>query len=233
MKVIPIILSGGSGTRLWPLSRRHYPKQFLNLYSDMSMFQETLLRLKGVKGLSSPIVVCNEEHRFFVAEQLREIDSLGSIILEPSGRNTAPAIALAALLAKNDPLLLVFFRDLNFIAGGCEPFFLLGFLLGAGELFALLGSPLLLLERDLFLECDLTVGLGLQEFAQRGGITHVTDRDAGDGHAERRETGLQHAQRLGFLTRTLLDVIECFDTLGIVAENRATRTCSGKNLNTS
>lgn len=105
MKVIPIILSGGSGTRLWPLSRRHYPKQFLNLYSDMSMFQETLLRLKGVKGLSSPIVVCNEEHRFIVDEQLKEISiNNATILLEPIGRNTAPAIAAATVQSiQNNP----------------------------------------------------------------------------------------------------------------------------------
>lgn len=117
MKVIPIILSGGSGTRLWPLSRMHYPKQFLNLYSDISMFQETLLRLKGVKGLYSPIVVCNENHRFIVDEQLNEISiKNATILLEPIGRNTAPAIAAAAIQSmqnnpNNDLIFLVLSAD--------------------------------------------------------------------------------------------------------------------------
>src|SRR5574344_1247314 len=99
MKIYPVILSGGSGTRLWPLSKKAFPKQFLQLTSDNSMFQETYLRLKGL-DIESPIVVCNIEHRFIVAEQLNELNiNNSSIILEPIGKNTAPAIAIAAFKA--------------------------------------------------------------------------------------------------------------------------------------
>lgn len=113
--IVPVILSGGAGTRLWPLSRELYPKQLLPLASDKTMLQETLLRLDGLAGLAEPLVVCNEEHRFLVAEQLRAVDRKPqAIILEPVGRNTAPAIALAALQATADgadPLLLVLPAD--------------------------------------------------------------------------------------------------------------------------
>jgi len=105
--VYPVILSGGSGTRLWPLSRKHYPKQFLKLTSNYTMLQETALRLRG---FNSPIAVCNETHRFILAEQLHEIGKQPSaIILEPIARNTAPAIALAAFkaLALNPDAILV------------------------------------------------------------------------------------------------------------------------------
>ncbi len=96
--MIPVILSGGSGTRLWPLSRSQHPKQFLPLASDKTMVQETVLRLQGLESLQPVLAVCNEDHRFMMAEQLREIGiQPASIILEPAGRNTAPAIALAAL----------------------------------------------------------------------------------------------------------------------------------------
>jgi len=95
--VVAVILSGGSGTRLWPLSRKAYPKQFLSLYGKETMFQQTLERLKGVEGLSDIIVVANEEHRFIVAEQMRQCGMKGRILLEPFGKNTAPAIALASL----------------------------------------------------------------------------------------------------------------------------------------
>ena len=105
-----VVLAGGSGTRLWPLSRAGYPKQFLALDGKETMLQATLMRLKGL-DIESSVTICNEEHRFFVAEQLREIDQLGSIILEPVGRNTAPAIALAALASDDDPLLLVLSAD--------------------------------------------------------------------------------------------------------------------------
>ena len=103
-----VVLAGGSGTRLWPLSRAAHPKQFLALHGDDTMLQATLKRLEGL-DIQFSVTICNEEHRFFVAEQLREIDQLGSIILEPVGRNTAPAIALAALSSSEDenPLLLV------------------------------------------------------------------------------------------------------------------------------
>ncbi len=101
--MIPVILSGGSGTRLWPLSRGQYPKQFLPLVSSYTMVQETLLRLTGVSGLKAPIAVCNEHHRFMMAEQLLEIEAKpAAIILEPMGKNTAPAVTMAALSAQSD-----------------------------------------------------------------------------------------------------------------------------------
>ena len=105
-----VIMAGGSGTRLWPLSRSGHPKQFLKLNGDDTMLQSTVKRLHGLE-ISDSVTICNEEHRFFVAEQLREIEKLGSIILEPVGKNTAPAIALAALLTDDDPLLLVLAAD--------------------------------------------------------------------------------------------------------------------------
>ena len=104
-------MAGGSGSRLWPLSRAAHPKQFLTLHGEKTMLQATFKRL-GKLNISSSVTICNEEHRFFVAEQLREIDKLGSIILEPTGRNTAPAIALAAIsIKKEDPLMLVLAAD--------------------------------------------------------------------------------------------------------------------------
>ncbi|GAB4357978.1 MAG: mannose-1-phosphate guanylyltransferase/mannose-6-phosphate isomerase [Gammaproteobacteria bacterium] len=113
--IVPVVLSGGSGSRLWPLSRELYPKQFLALTGDRSLVQETVRRLEGLEGLASPIVVCNEEHRFLVAEQLRQIGQApAAILLEPEGRNTAPAIALAAEQAMEegeDPVLLVLPAD--------------------------------------------------------------------------------------------------------------------------
>ncbi|MDP3334495.1 MAG: mannose-1-phosphate guanylyltransferase/mannose-6-phosphate isomerase [Methylococcaceae bacterium] len=111
--MIPVILSGGSGTRLWPLSRGQYPKQFLPLVSENTMLQETLLRLSGLEQLQPPIAVCNEDHRFMLAEQLWEIHTKpAAIILEPIGKNTAPAVALAALSAQSpDDILLVLPAD--------------------------------------------------------------------------------------------------------------------------
>ena len=117
MKIFPVILSGGSGTRLWPLSRKNYPKQYLPLIDEYSMLQNTIQRLVGIEFLESPIVVCGSEHRFIVAEQLKYIgieDS--SIILEPIGRNTAPAIASAAFYIQQnksdeDHMLLVLAAD--------------------------------------------------------------------------------------------------------------------------
>jgi len=110
----PVLLSGGVGSRLWPVSRETYPKQFLPLAGELSMLQETLRRTSGLEE-TSPLVVCNEEHRFMVAEQLRQVDIRASaLILEPEGRNTAPAVALAAIQAlANDPeaLLLVLPAD--------------------------------------------------------------------------------------------------------------------------
>ena len=102
MKVLPIILAGGSGTRLWPLSRFDFPKQFLNLNSDKSLFQETLLRLKFIDGILNPIIVCNESYKFTVLEQCRNIGiSNPEILLEPEGRNTAPALCLASLYSQS------------------------------------------------------------------------------------------------------------------------------------
>lgn len=98
--ILPVILSGGSGTRLWPASRALYPKQLLPLTGEKTMLQQTAQRLHGMRDMSDEcMVVCNEAHRFLVAEQLRAIDKAAQIILEPEGRNTAPAVALAALLA--------------------------------------------------------------------------------------------------------------------------------------
>jgi mannose-1-phosphate guanylyltransferase/mannose-6-phosphate isomerase len=109
--LIPVILSGGSGTRLWPLSRELYPKQLLPLVGERTMLQETVHRLSGLDA-AKPIIVCNEAHRFLVAEQLRQLDmNPQAIILEPVGRNTAPAIALAALKAPSEALLLVLPAD--------------------------------------------------------------------------------------------------------------------------
>ena len=110
-KIYSVVLAGGSGSRLWPMSRAMRPKQFLPSLTSNSMLQETLKRLDGL-NISSNITICNEEHRFFVAEQLRELGKLDKIILEPVGRNTAPAIALAAFLKLNeDPILLVLPAD--------------------------------------------------------------------------------------------------------------------------
>ncbi len=104
-KIYPVILSGGAGTRLWPLSREHYPKQLLALVGEQTMLQQTASRLDGMPNIQAPIVVSNEEHRFLVAEQLRQLNKTPqAIILEPVGRNTAPALTLAALaLMKSDP----------------------------------------------------------------------------------------------------------------------------------
>jgi mannose-1-phosphate guanylyltransferase len=117
--IIPVIMAGGSGTRLWPLSRTAFPKQFIALTSSLTMLQETAARLNGLSD-ASPIVICNEEHRFLVAEQMRQQNLHPSILLEPAGRNTAPAIALAAIKAVADakvnatqeaPVLLVLAAD--------------------------------------------------------------------------------------------------------------------------
>ena len=111
--ITPVILSGGSGTRLWPLSRKLYPKQFINLFNDKTLFQNTIIRLPN--NVSNPLIICNEEHRFIVAEQLRQIAFKNKgIILEPIGKNTAPAIALAAINVmkdNEDPILLVLSAD--------------------------------------------------------------------------------------------------------------------------
>ncbi|MGP6379023.1 mannose-1-phosphate guanylyltransferase/mannose-6-phosphate isomerase [Yersinia bercovieri] len=112
--LLPVIMAGGAGSRLWPMSRELYPKQFLKLHGVHSMLQATLKRLDGV-DVMEPVVICNEDHRFLVAEQLRQLNKLSrNIILEPVGRNTAPAIALAALNAVangDDPTILVLAAD--------------------------------------------------------------------------------------------------------------------------
>ena len=111
----PVILSGGSGTRLWPMSRSLYPKQLLALFGDSSLLQQTVLRVAGQPCFATPLIVANEEHRFIIAEQLREIDSAPeALLLEPIGRNTAPAACVAALrVAKREPdaLMLVMPSD--------------------------------------------------------------------------------------------------------------------------
>jgi len=113
--IIPVILSGGSGTRLWPLSRAKRPKQLLSMVSNHTMIQDTVTRLSGIKDIAEPIIVCNEEHRFTIAEQMREKDIHPSaIILEPFGKNTAPAVAISALQSQKlgeDPVLLVLPAD--------------------------------------------------------------------------------------------------------------------------
>ena len=117
-KLIPVVMAGGTGSRLWPLSRESFPKQFLSIDdSGVSLLQQTLQRLSGLEGVevAAPLVICNENHRFLVAEQLREINQLATnIILEPVGRNTAPAVALAAHLSAEedeDCILLVLAAD--------------------------------------------------------------------------------------------------------------------------
>lgn len=116
-QLIPVILCGGSGSRLWPLSRKSYPKQFLNLniQSNKSLLQQTQERLLSLKNIKPPIVICNEEHRFIVAEQMRGIDVKPSaIILEKEGKNTGPAISLAAIKSlelEQNPILLILSSD--------------------------------------------------------------------------------------------------------------------------
>ena len=110
MEITPVILCGGSGSRIWPLSRQNYPKQFLNLNGQETLLQQTLARLEAMPALQAPILVANHEQRFLVAEQLRQKDiNDASIILESVGRNTAPAVALAAFTAlkKTEDTLLV------------------------------------------------------------------------------------------------------------------------------
>lgn len=112
-RVLPVILAGGAGTRLWPLSRERYPKQFLPLTGDRTLLQQTLGRLSGLAA-APPVIVCHHDHRFIVAEQCRELGAApGAVVLEPVARNTAPALALAALRAvdEDDPVLLALPAD--------------------------------------------------------------------------------------------------------------------------
>src|ERR1700761_3014876 len=99
-RIVPVLLSGGAGSRLWPLSRETYPKQLLSLLGDQTLLQQTALRVADASLFADPIVIANAEHRFVIGEQLRGAGiSNSSIVLEPVGRNTAPAVAVAALLA--------------------------------------------------------------------------------------------------------------------------------------
>ncbi|MCD8524476.1 MAG: mannose-1-phosphate guanylyltransferase/mannose-6-phosphate isomerase [Gammaproteobacteria bacterium] len=114
--MIPVILSGGSGSRLWPSSRTLYPKQLLALSAERTMIQETVLRLSQIEDISTPVIVCNQEHRFTIAEQLQQIDVVGArLILEPEGKNTAPAALLASLYVQqhygSDAVLLILPAD--------------------------------------------------------------------------------------------------------------------------
>jgi len=138
--IFPVVLCGGSGTRLWPLSRTLLPKQFLPLVTSKTMLQETLLRLGGMARLQAPLVVCSNDHRFLAAEQLREIGVTSMAqILEPAGRNTAPAVAVAALcVADSDPqgIMLVLPADhlIRDVAGFHEAAGKAATLAGAGRL---------------------------------------------------------------------------------------------------
>jgi len=121
--ILPVILCGGSGTRLWPLSRKAYPKQLLALSGRHSMLQETMLRLADIPNLLPPIVICNEAHRFIVAEQFLELGITNpKIMLEPYAKNTAPAVALAALAACENATLLILPADhqIKNIASFCQ-----------------------------------------------------------------------------------------------------------------
>ena len=120
-KIVPIILAGGCGSRLWPLSRKSYPKQFINLINDdeYTLLQKTYKRIESIENICKPIIICNEEHRFIVAHQMKDIDSEPSeIVLEPEGKNTTPAITIAALKVLEkfnntniDPILLILSSD--------------------------------------------------------------------------------------------------------------------------
>ena len=117
LKVVPVLLCGGRGTRLWPISRSSYPKQFISIvdHNQNSLLQATCERVSGIENVTNPILICNEEHRFLAAEQLRETNiKPKSIILEPIGRGTAPAISLAALQShsfEKDSILLILSTD--------------------------------------------------------------------------------------------------------------------------
>jgi mannose-1-phosphate guanylyltransferase/mannose-6-phosphate isomerase len=118
-QIYPVVLSGGAGTRLWPLSRTFFPKQFHSLASDRTLFQETVARNRTDTGFAAPIVVCNEEHRFMIDEQLRQLDITPScVLLEPVARNTAPAIAVAAIwLMATDPDAVMLVQPSDHVIG--------------------------------------------------------------------------------------------------------------------
>src|SRR6185369_13547439 len=111
-KIVPVILCGGSGSRLWPMSRQLLPKQFLPLVTGRSLLQDTALRAREASNGAQPLVICNEAHRFLVHDQLAEIGIAARIVLEPAGRSTAAAVAVAAIACEaEDPVLLVLASD--------------------------------------------------------------------------------------------------------------------------
>jgi len=127
MKLSPVILAGGGGTRLWALSSEHYPKQFLTLFGNNTLLQNTLLRLNGLDtsiNVSDPVIICNEAHRFLVAEQCAQISkNVSNIILEPEGRNTAPALTVAAIqIIKNHDDAVVIMMPADHLIGKMELF---------------------------------------------------------------------------------------------------------------
>ena len=122
LSVLPVVLSGGSGTRLWPISREKYPKHLFPSVGENLMLQSTVVRPEGLENLAEPLLLCNEEHRFVVAAQARLLGTRGPVLLEPVGRNTAPAMTLAALWARrngDDPVLVVMPAD-HVIADGAS-----------------------------------------------------------------------------------------------------------------
>ncbi|MCC6212523.1 MAG: NTP transferase domain-containing protein, partial [Burkholderiales bacterium] len=120
-RIVPVILCGGAGSRLWPVSRQLLPKQFLPLVTGRTLLQDTALRARAAAGPAEPIVICNEAHRFLVQDQLAEVGVTARIVLEPAGRSTAAAVAVAALACENDdPVLLVLASD--HAIGGAEEF---------------------------------------------------------------------------------------------------------------
>ncbi|NTU67585.1 MAG: mannose-1-phosphate guanylyltransferase/mannose-6-phosphate isomerase [Chlorobiaceae bacterium] len=122
--IIPVILSGGSGVRLWPLSRALYPKQLISLFSDQTMLQDTATRMSFIDDVGPIVCICNEEHRFLVAEQLREVGNEGAtVVLEPCGRNTAPAATVAAMLvAASHPGALMLVMPADHVIADAEAF---------------------------------------------------------------------------------------------------------------
>ena len=125
IKIVPVVLAGGSGTRLWPLSRKNYPKQFLKLIGNNSLFQETLLRIKQIAGVEESIIVTNESHYFICQDQMQEAEiEKTKLILEPCSRNTAPAIALAALDIDHtiDPDALMLVLPADHLIGNSDAF---------------------------------------------------------------------------------------------------------------